>query len=55
MLTGCGATLICLLLVGAAGPKARSGLLKADNPRVGAHWVKLGLRVSGSGAQRSQV
>ena len=27
---------VCLLLVGAAGPKARTGLLRADDPRVGA-------------------
>ena len=36
VLTGCGAMVVCLLLVGAAGPKARTGLLRADDPRVGA-------------------
>ena len=35
-MTGCGAMVVCLLLVGAAGPKARTGLLRADDPRVGA-------------------
>lgn len=54
-MTGCGATVVCLLLVGAAGPKARTGLLRADNPEVGACplvGVELGPGVSGCRAQR---